>query len=318
MSLQERQQTITVPSRQVQDCGLRPGDAPAPRFSLIIPCYNEEAGILSTIQEIRGSLQGAEPYELIIVNDGSTDGTSARLDEAQREDSSLRVVSHSRNQGYGAALKTGIRRAASDLLVITDADGTYPNHRIPELVQIAAEADMVVGARTAEDVQYPLIRKIPKVFLRLYANWLAGQEIPDLNSGMRVFRRSVVERFFHILPDGFSFTTTITLAMLTNRYDVRYVPIGYSSRIGKSKIKPVRDTINFFQLIMRTGMYFAPLRVFAPFLWLTLVAFSISLGFDVLVLRDLTEKTLILLMFFINSAMFALLADMIDKRSGMP
>ena len=105
-----------------------------------------------------------------------------------------------------------------------------------------------------------------------------------------MFRRDVVERFLNILPDGFSFTTTITLAMLTNNYRVRYLPIRYSPRIGRSKIKPIRDTLRFCQLILRTGMYFAPLRVYTPVLLTTFVAFAASLGYDVLVLNDLTEK----------------------------
>jgi glycosyltransferase involved in cell wall biosynthesis len=292
---------------------IEPGE---PRFTIIVPCYNEEKGIGKTISELRKSLEAVTDYELLIVNDGSTDRTGEALDALKKADPSLRVVTHRRNRGYGAALKTGIRNSTSELLVITDADGTYPNHRIPELVDAAEEVDMVVGARIADDVEYPLIRKIPKAFLRWYAIWIAQHDIPDLNSGMRVFRRSLVERFFNILPDGFSFTTTITLAMLTNRYNVQYVPIGYKTRIGKSKIKPVRDTLRFFQLILRTGMYFAPLRVFSPVLVITFIGFIVSLGYDVFIRDDLTEKTLILMILFINSTMFALLADMIDKRSS--
>lgn len=288
---------------------------PTPRFSVIVPCYNEEGAIQKTIESLCASLGNKSDYELIVVNDGSIDGSGRVLGQLSESLPTLRVVEHPRNRGYGAALKSGIRKAASDLIVITDADGTYPNERISELVELAAEADMVVGARTGEDVSYPLIRKIPKAFLRRYASWLAGQNIPDMNSGMRVFRKSVAERFIDILPDGFSFTTTITLAMLTNFYDVKYVPINYADRVGKSKIRPIRDTINFIQLIVRTGMYFAPLRVFFPVVAVMTVAFLISLGYDLLYLYNITEKTLILLLFSLNFAMFTLLADMIDKRS---
>lgn len=287
-----------------------------PRFSLVVPCYNEENAIARTVEQLMATLQAAGTYEIVIVNDGSTDGTAAALERLAESDPGLRIVHHSRNKGYGAALKTGIRHSSSDLIVITDADGTYPNERIAELVDLASEADMVVGARIGADVEYPLIRKIPKVFMRAYAEWIAGQDIPDLNSGMRAFRRSVVERFLNILPNGFSFTTTITLAMLTNSYSVHYLPIGYSARIGKSKIKPIQDTLRFFQLILRTGMYFAPLRIYAPVLVTVLIAFTASLGYDLFVLRDLTEKTLLLLVLLLNSGMFALLADMIDKRSS--
>ncbi len=284
-------------------------------FAVIVPCFNEEGIIRETIAELRRVFAGARNWELVVVNDGSSDGSRQILDELAGQFPELEVVHHERNRGYGAALKTGIRRASAEYIVITDADGTYPNERLPELLEIARDADMVVGARTAADVQYPIIRKIPKAFLRRYASWLAGQTIPDINSGMRVFRKSVAERFFKVLPDTFSFTITITLSMLTNRYDVRFVPIGYKTRVGKSKIKPIRDTLRFCQLLVRTGMYFAPLRVLLPLIALLALTFSVSIGYDVLVLEDLTEKSLILLMFAMNTAIFALLADMIDKRS---
>ena len=285
------------------------------RFSLIVPCFNEEGAIARTITELRNSLAHIEAYELVVVNDGSTDRTGEILAQCAAEDPNLRVVTHVINRGYGAALKTGIRNSRAELIAITDADGTYPNHRLLELVVEAEQADMAVGARISDDVEYPLIRRIPKIFLTAYANWIAHQPIPDLNSGMRVFRRAIAERFFNILPDGFSFTTTITLAMLTNRYVVKYVPIGYAHRIGKSKIKPIKDTLRFFQLILRTGMYFAPLRIFSPVLAIFFLAFSASLGYDVFVRHDLREMTMLLMMLLINTTMFALLADMIDKRS---
>ena len=263
--------------------------AAVPRFSVIIPCHNEQGAVAGTIAEIRASLKDAGPYELLLVDDGSTDGTASELKQAQSQDASLRVVTHRRNRGYGAALKSGIRHSSCELIVITDADGTYPNQRIPEMLALVADSDMVVGARIADDVDYPFIRRIPKLFLKAYAVWVAGQDIPDLNSGLRIFRRPAVERFLNILPDGFSFTTTITLAMLTNHYIVRYLPIGYSARIGKSKIKPFQDTLRFFQLILRTGMYFAPLRIFTPVLVLFFLAFAASLGYDLIFKQDLAR-----------------------------
>ena len=287
-----------------------------PRFSLIVPCYNEVEAILSTLASLRLVLAGHGPYELIVVNDGSCDGSGELLRQAEAADPSLLVVHHPHNRGYGAALKSGIRRATSEWIVITDADGTYPIHRIPDLVAQAQDADMVVGARIGADVKYPLVRQIPKILLKGYASYAAGTPIPDINSGMRVFRRSVTMRFLKILPDGFSFTTSITIAMLTNNYEVVYLPISYGGRIGRSKIRPIRDTLTFVQLVLRTGMYFAPLRVFLPLVGLLLAGFAVSLAYDIWVLHDLTEKTLILLLFALNTALFALLADMIDKRSG--
>lgn len=285
-------------------------------FSVIVPCYNEEEAILTTITRLNDTLKDRSDYEIIVVNDGSTDDTPMLLQKAEQELSTLRVFKHERNRGYGAALKTGIRRARANLIVITDADGTYPNERIPELVTMAEDADMVVGARTASgEVTYPLIRKIPKWFLVRFSSWLSGQSIPDMNSGLRVFRKDIFEKYFNILPNGFSFTTTITIAMLTNHHSVLFIPIGYSSRIGKSKIKPFRDTLFFFQLILRTGMYFAPLRVLFPIITLLSLSFIASFVYDIY-FHNLTEKTLILLMFTLNTGLFALLADMIDKRSS--
>ncbi len=289
-------------------------------FSLVVPCYNEEDAIIETLDELKSVLADAPTHELIVVNDGSIDKSSELLREAVASGKypTLTVIDHEFNRGYGAALKTGIRGATADYIAITDADGTYPNARLGELVNLArvGRHDMVVGARTIkEEVTYPLIRKIPKWFLIRWASWLSGRKIPDMNSGMRVFRRDVCLKFMRVLPDTFSFTTTISVAMLTNRYRVHYEPIGYAARVGKSKIKPIRDTLRFIQLITRTGMYFAPLRVLGPVIGLLLLAFLISLGYDIFVLDNLTDKTVILLMFAMNVAIFGLLADMIDKRS---
>ena len=295
-------------------------EKPAPSdvgFTVIVPCYNEYESISNVIESLIISLKDAGTYEVIIVNDGSTDGSADILTEVVQRHPQVKVVTHAVNRGYGAALKTGIRHASAELLVITDGDGTYPNDRIPELLELAqtADADMVVGARTAADVTYPFIRKIPKFFLIRYASWIARQNIPDINSGLRVMRRTVVEKYLPILPDGFSFTTTITLAMVTNNYHVRYLPIGYASRVGRSKIRPIRDTLHFMQLILRTGMYFAPMRIFFPAaLALGLLAMA-NLAYDLVILRDLTDTTVLLLLFTINIGMFGLLADMIDKRS---
>lgn len=283
-----------------------------PAFSLVLPVYNEEEAIASTLDELQKILHSAGcEYEIVAVNDGSCDRTG----EILRDRSDIRLIEHRRNRGYGAALKTGIRHARYPLIVITDADGTYPNERIPQLVTLATQADMVVGARIGANVKYPTIRKIPKWFLVRFAEWVTRTSIPDLNSGLRIFRKSVVEQFLKILPDTFSFTTTITLAMLTNNYIVHYEPIDYRYRIGTSKIKPIRDTLRFVQLILRTGVYFAPLRVFLPLATVFFMGCMFTLIQDIFVREDLTERTLILFIASTQTAMFALLADMIDKRT---
>lgn len=285
-------------------------------YAIIVPCYNERYGIGKVIESLWSICQNGNPYELIVVDDGSTDGSAEVLAELLQRYPDLQVITHRRNRGYGAALKTGIRRTSSEFIVITDADSTYPNEAIPALLEAARSADMAVGSRDLDSAIYPWSRKLAKAVLVRYASWIAGQSIPDINSGLRVMRRSVVEKFFDILPDGFSFTTTITLAMLTNHYEVRYLPITYAARTGRSKIKPIRDTLKFLQLILRTGMYFAPMRVFFPVAVFLGLFFLASLFNDVFILHDLTDSTLLLLLFTLNTGMFSLLADMIDKRNS--
>ena len=289
--------------------------------SIIIPCYNEKNAIRDTIDCIQAVIRKSEinDVEIIAVNDGSSDGSEHVLNSLAEDDqtNNLFVVHHKRNQGYGAALKTGIRRSQSDYICITDADGTYPNERIPELInQITSkDLDMVVGARIGPNVDYSKIRSIPKMILVPWVSFLCGTEVPDMNSGLRIFRRDRSLDFLKLLPDGFSFTTTITICLLRNRYAVEFTPISYAKRIGKSHIKPIRDTLRFTQLILRTGMYFAPMRLLSPLIATLAALFTISGIYDLTVLNNLTDKTVLLGFASLNIVMFALLADMIDKRS---
>lgn len=285
--------------------------------SVVVPCYNEEGAIRETVIQLNATLESMpSEYELIVVDDGSGDASADILEDLVRSVPRLRVLSHERNRGYGAALKTGIVAARYGLIAITDADGTYPNERLPELIAEAAEAGMVVGARIEQGVEYSKLRAIPKSFLRRWASWLAGRTIPDINSGLRVFHKHIAMRFLAILPDTFSFTTTITLAMLRNYYEVRFIPVGYTARIGKSKIRPFIDTLRFIMVLLRTGIYFAPLRLLAPVIVVLGLASLASLVFDLFILHNLTDKTVVLFLFTLNTSMLALLADMIDKRTG--
>lgn len=283
-------------------------------FTVVMPCYNEQDGLQETIRQLYVGLAGHGPFEVVVVDDGSTDGSREILNKLTAQYSNLRPEYHQRNRGYGAALKTGIRSARSDFVVITDADGTYPNDRIPDLVSRLEDADMVVGARVGENVTYSKLRAIPKQFLSRYTSWVCGVHVPDMNSGLRAFRKGVIENYLALLPDSFSFTTTCTIAFHTNYHRVAYVPINYATRKGTSKIKPIRDTLRFLQLIARTGMYFAPLRVLFPIFCISLMLFVGSLAYDIFYLKDITESTILLLVFCGHIIMFALLADMIDKR----
>lgn len=287
-----------------------------PEFSILIPCFDEQTVIGMTVERIYAELGDAFAYEVIVIDDGSRDETPRILESLQQVYSNLEVLVHPSNLGYGAALKSGLFRARGEYVAITDADGTYPIDRLPRLMEQCRGIDMVVGARVGDDVDYSRLRALPKYFMRHWVSWIARRPVPDINSGMRVFRRDLAERYAGILPDGFSFTITITLAMLTNYRVTHFEPIPYAARVGQSKIRPVRDTLRFVSIIARTGMYFAPMRALAPIVAVLFTCASVSLVYDVLALSNLTDKTVLLFLFSLNAAMFALLADMIDKRTA--
>ena len=236
-------------------------------LTVIVPVYNEISAIEHSINHLKEIKKKCKNFdmEIIIVNDGSTDGTEKIL-ERMSNDKDIKIITHPENKGYGAALKTGIHASKHQYVAITDADGTYPDERIPEFFEIVINEglDMLVGARVGESVHIPFIRKLPKWVINKMANYMVGTKIPDLNSGMRIMKKDVVKKYFKILPDGFSFTSTITLAMLSNGCQVKYIPINYHQRKGKSKIRPFYDTLNFFRLIIRTVMFFDPLKIFLP------------------------------------------------------
>jgi glycosyltransferase involved in cell wall biosynthesis len=287
--------------------------------TFVVPAFDEESGIGGVVERL-AALKLGVPVEILVVDDGSRDGTARALEGLAVRCASLRVVRHERNRGYGAALKTGFRAARHEVVVITDADGTYPEAKIGELLaRIDDGADMAVGARTGAEVHIPLVRRPAKAFLRWLASYLSGTPIPDLNSGLRAMRRSLVLRYRPILPQGFSFTTTITLAALTNDHRVDWVPIDYQKRAGRSKIRPIRDTLGFTQLIVRTVLYFNPLKVIYPAAGLVLALLAASLWYDIAVVEppNLSDKTTLLFIAMMFVLAVGLLADLIDKRSRL-
>jgi glycosyltransferase involved in cell wall biosynthesis len=244
--------------------------------SVVMPAYNEAQMVGVQIERIRQVMELANcTYELIVVDDGSTDQTAhvARQHAVQ-------LIQKQYNRGYGAALKTGIAAAKYEWILIIDADGTYPAETIPKLLQRIPEYDMVVAARIGQNVHIPLVRRPMKWILGRLANYLASQPIPDLNSGMRVFRKSLAEQFEHLLPSGFSFTTTITMALLFNDFRVLYIPIDYHKRVGISKVRALH-VYDFLLVILRTVIYFNPLRFFLPLGSLFFLGGFTKLAFDV-------------------------------------
>jgi glycosyltransferase involved in cell wall biosynthesis len=226
--------------------------------SVIIPAYNEEACLARVVTELRDVLNKASiDHEILVVVDGATDGTE--MVARQVADS---VAVHPINMGYGRSLKTGIARAKHDLIVITDADGTYPVARIPELVTLADRFDMVVGARTGKFYQGSSVKRVGRIVFRLLSEFATGQKIPDINSGLRVFRRSQILQFFPLISSGFSFTTTSTLVYLLNGMFVRYMPIEYFEREGNSKVRHVRDSLRALQIIIEAILRCNPIKAF--------------------------------------------------------
>lgn len=281
-------------------------------LSIIIPAFNEENGIELVLNELVKTMKASDLlYEIIVVNDGSNDSTGDII--AQQSD--VRLIQHEKNRGYGASLKTGIRHARYETICITDADGTYPNERIPELYNhmINGSYDMVVGARNSSDSS--LIRRPAKRFIRALAERMTEEYIPDFNSGLRVFKKEIARKFFGLFPDGFSFTTTITLSMLNNGYHVAFVPIEYHPRIGNSKIHPIKDTKNFILLVLRLSLYFQPLKIFMP-ISSALFILSIVWGlFSSIVLGKLADvSTIVLFIGSVQVGAVGLLAELIDCR----
>jgi glycosyltransferase involved in cell wall biosynthesis len=286
-------------------------------LSIIVPTFNEEESIAEVLDAIeKGMAKESIDYEVIVVDDGSTDKTLEIVRSRK-----VKVVRHDHNKGYGASLKSGIAKASHDVIVITDADGTYPASDIPVLFRhMNADGyayDMVVGARTGQHVKIPLFRRPAKWFLREMANYLSEYNIPDLNSGLRVFKRELIERFFCLLPDGFSFTTTITIAALTNGYLVKFVPINYYERKGHSSIKPLRDFLGFTSLVVRLIVYFRPLNFFLPASLILLVIGLSKALIDFVHQNYFGVGAAIAILAGIQIGFLGLLADLVLKRTKL-
>ncbi len=281
---------------------------PAADLCVVMPAFNEEKGIGQSIAEVREALSGLPlDFEIIVIDDGSTDGTR---DAAEK--SGAKVITNEENRGYGYSLKRGITAGTSTYVAIIDADGTYPAHNIPKMLEIARSADMVVAARNSSMTNVPWVRRPAKFILNKFANFLAQRKIPDLNSGLRVIRRTSLEKFIFLLPNGFSFTTTITLCMICSDLTVKYIPIDYRRRIGKSSMKAT-DFFNFLLLVLRAIVLFNPLRVFLPVGAALFVLGAAKLAYDIIFVRNLSEGALLGILGAIMIWTFGLLADMISR-----
>lgn len=274
---------MAVPARLATDPDVRADAHHGDRLdvTVVLPCYNEQDHVVQELDRITIAMErSGYSYELLVIDDASTDRTLDVLREAQPRFPRMRLISFARNGGSGTARRIGTQDARGEIVVWTDADMTYPNERIPELVAMLRaneNFDQIVGARTTEMGRHRLLRVPAKWFIRKMAEFLTGARIPDLNSGLRAFRREVSLPYLRLLPPGFSCVTTLTLSFLSNQHEVQYVPISYAKRAGTSKFHFAKDAYRYLLQVLRMVMYFNPLKVLMP-VALTLVGLGLAKG----------------------------------------
>ena len=286
--------------------------------TVVLPCFNEAPHLLQEVERICAAMDGSGySYELLAIDDASTDGTRVVLEDAVRLFPHLRFMPFQRNGGSGTARRIGTREARGDIVVWTDADLTYPNERIPELVAYLVDhphVDQVIGARSTEQGTHRVLRVPAKWLIRKIAELLASTAIPDLNSGLRAFRRSVSLPYLRLLPPGFSCVTTLTLSFLSNQHAVEYITVDYAKRSGASKFHPLRDAYRYILQVLRMVMYFNPLKVLMPpALWLFGTGFVKAIVDLVVAPRYIPVNTVLLLLTGLIIATLALLADLIVR-----
>ena len=274
--------------------------------SIVIPAFNEAAAIGPVVERLRAKLPEAE---LIVVNDGSSDDT-ARIAEA----AGAQVVTHARNRGYGAALRTGALCATREYVLFCDSDGQHSVEDVTRVMDAGEDGcDMVVGARTQAS-HVPLTRRPGKFILRRFADYLAGEKIPDLNSGLRMIRREVLLKYLHLMPQGFSFSTTSTFAMLKTNRHVKWVPITTVERVGKSTVRQLKHGPQTLLLLVRLTVLFEPLKVFLRIAAGVFALDVLSFALDLLNYQRLhiSPTTVLLGMAALLVFLFGLLCDQVS------
>ena len=283
--------------------------------TVVLPAYNEAGHVVAEVDRISAALKATDySFEILVIDDGSTDGTGDRVDGLPF----VRLLRFPTNRGSGTARRIGTLEAHGRFVGWTDADMTYPNERIPELVDhlVAGNTHQVVGARTTEEGTFKFLRVPTKWLIRRLAEYLSDSRIPDLNSGLRAFSREHALPYLGLLPAGFSCVTTITMAFLANGLLVDYMPIVYSPRAGRSHFHPIKDAYRYILQVVRMVTYFEPLRVFAPIALTLLTVGVFKIFFDVFTksLRITTNATMLVLSGLILFSL-GLLADLIVRMN---
>ncbi|MBA2389126.1 MAG: glycosyltransferase family 2 protein [Geodermatophilaceae bacterium] len=286
--------------------------------TVVLPCYNEQDHVLLELERITAAMDASGfSYELLVIDDKSTDGTLDILKQALPSYPRMRLMPFRVNGGSGTARRIGTAQACGRVVVWTDADMTYPNERIPEFVQYLidhSDVDQVVGARTSEQGTHKFLRVPAKWLIRKTAERLSSAKIPDLNSGLRAFRREVALPYLRLLPPGFSCVTTITMSFLSNQHPVDYLPIDYAKRSGTSKFHFVQDAYRYILQVLRMVMYFNPIKVLMP-IALTMLLVGVLKGIVDVIRYDFRITTNAMLLFVTGTTIFALalLADLIVR-----
>jgi len=289
--------------------GTQPIRETAYDVSVILPSYNEAEAIETVIADIREAMESTDKsYEIMVVDDASTDKTAAKALAT-----GVRVVKRVQNGGAGATRKTGILHAKGEIIVMLDADGTYHAADIPRLLEHFPEYDQVNGARKSEKGTMKILRIPAKWTIRQLAIYLAKRRIPDLNTGLKAFKRDVMRNYLWVIPNGFSCVTSMTMAFLCNGHPVKYIETEYHKRIGKSKFHPITDTWNYFLTVLRLIMYFNPLRIFLPVGFLFIFAGSIKIFTDRYVSDspEIRASTIILVVTGLLVIFFGFIADLL-------
>ncbi len=244
-------------------------------LSVVLPLYNEVNSIAALLRQLVVTFEDnfAHTFEIIAVDDGSTDGSAAAVTAVS--DPRIRLISHPYNMGNGAAVKTGIRAAQGQWVLLMDADGQHKPTDIPRLWALREQYDMVVGARTKES-ETAVHRDIANAIYNRFASYVCGRAIDDLTSGFRLIRADIAKSLVFLLPNTFSYPTTITLAVVRSGYSLAYVPITTAKRQGKSKIKLLRDGSRFFLILFKITTLFSPLKIFVP---VSIFTFLLGVGY---------------------------------------
>lgn len=285
------------------------------KITILLPAYNEESAIgkvLDDIKRVMNSSKYSNDYEILVIDDNSKDKT-AEISKSK----GVRVIKRKINGGSGASRKTGILEAKGEIIVMLDADDTYCTEDIPKMLNFFPEYDQVNGARDSEQGTLKFLRVPAKWIICKIASFLSGVKIPDLNTGLKAFKKDIMVKYLWVIPDGFSCVTTMTLSFLCNGYNVKYIPTKYKKRLGKSKFHPLKDTYKYLQTVLRIIIYFNPFKIFFPISLMLIFLALLILFYSIFYMPKVMDIT-VLVLFITSLQIFSLgiIAELIVKNKN--